>query len=145
MSRAQSPTGTRSPLHPSSEDLMTKLLTQMDAITLSLDSLRKGNVNRVEEISKLAQRVGCTGEIETDKDGVNPRITNGSSTDDEEVQAQERIGGRNEQISDRFKQRYRLPTLYSKVKEKITTIRTYDELFESLRQNLKHSTQALRN
>ena len=91
----------------------------MEAITLSLNSLRKENDNRVEEISKLAQRVGCTGEIETDRDGVNLGFTNDSSTDDEEVQAQERIRERNEQISQRLKQRHHLPTLYSEEEEKI--------------------------
>ena len=60
----------------------------------------------------------CTGEIETDRDGVNLGVTNDLSTDDEEVQAQERISERNKQISQRLKQRHHLPTLYSEKEEK---------------------------
>ena len=40
------------------------------------------NDNRIEEISKLAKKAGCSGEIETDKKNVaQPEDTNDSSSE----------------------------------------------------------------
>ena len=55
----------------------------MESLTISFNTSRKENANRIEEISKLAKIVGCSGEVETDKEACQPAFTNDSSEEEE--------------------------------------------------------------
>ena len=67
--------------------MLGRMMAQMEVLTISFDALMRENDNRIEEISKLAKKVGCSGEIETDKENVDqPEGTNDSSSEvDHEV------------------------------------------------------------
>ena len=81
MSRTQSPVRVQSP-SLSMEELLSRMLTQIKALAISFGALKRENKNRVEEISKLAKKVGFSGEIETDKENVKqPEETNDSSSE----------------------------------------------------------------
>ena len=76
------------------------MLAQMESLTISFNSLRRKNDNRIEEISKLAKKVGCSGEVETDKEARQPKFTNDSSTEEEleNKQMRENFSVQNENI-----------------------------------------------
>ena len=52
--RAQSPTRTQSPSHLPTDELLTRVLSQIETLTNAFNSLKKKNDNRIEEISQLA-------------------------------------------------------------------------------------------
>ena len=82
MSRAQSPTRAQFP-SSTTEEMLGRLMTQMESLAISFNVLKKENDNRIEEISKLAIKIGCSGEVETDKETRQPEITNDSSSENE--------------------------------------------------------------
>ena len=67
MSRVHSPVWAKSPSH-TTEELLGRMLAQMESLTFSFNTLKRENENRIEEISKLAKKVGCSGEVEIDKE-----------------------------------------------------------------------------
>ena len=69
MSRAQFPVRAKSPAR-STEELLSCMLSTIEALTISFNVLKRENENRIEEISKLTKKVGCSGEIETDKENM---------------------------------------------------------------------------
>ena len=54
------------------------MLVQTESLTISFNILRRENDNRIEEISKLAKKVGFSGGVETDKEAREPEFTNDS-------------------------------------------------------------------
>ena len=63
--------------------------------------LERENEKRIEEISKLAKKIGCSGEVETDRETTQRQeVTNDSSSEEEQEnkQAQENLRFRNENI-----------------------------------------------
>ena len=71
----------------------------MESLTFSFNTLKRENENRIEEISKLPKKVGCSGEVETDKETTQRQdVTNDSSSEGEQEnrQAQENLRFRNE-------------------------------------------------
>ena len=63
--------------------------------------LKRENDNRIKEIFKLAKKVGCSGEVETDRDTTQRQeVTNDSSSEEEQenYQAQKNLRFRNENI-----------------------------------------------
>ena len=104
MSRAQSPVRTQSPSH-TTEELLGRMLAQMESLTFSFNTLKRENDNRIDEISKLAKKIGCSGEVETDKETRQPEITNDSSSENEAED--QRI---QENSSARFSARFPAPT-----------------------------------
>ena len=78
------------------------MLTQMESLTISFNMLKRENDNRIEEISKLAKKVGYSREGETDRETTQRQeVTNDSSSEEkqEDKQAQENSRLRNENIS----------------------------------------------
>ena len=83
MSRVQSPVRAYFPFH-TTEELLGRMLAQMESLTISFNMLKKENDNRIEEISKLAKKVGCSGEVETDRETTQRQeVTNDSSSKEE--------------------------------------------------------------
>ena len=41
------------------------MIAQMESLTISFNMLNRENDNRIEKISKLAKKVGWSGEVET--------------------------------------------------------------------------------
>ena len=63
--------------------------------------LKRENDNRIQEISKLAKKVGCLGEVETDRETTQRQeVTNDSSSEEEQEnkQTQKNLRFRNEKI-----------------------------------------------
>ena len=56
MSRAQSPTRGQSPLNTTNEELLARVLNQMEVMTISFNTLKKENENRIEERRKKNER-----------------------------------------------------------------------------------------
>ena len=77
--RAQSPKRTQSPSHLTTNELLTKVLSQMETLTNAFNSLKKENDNRIEEISQLARKIGCSVEVETDKEAPQLEIIEDTS------------------------------------------------------------------
>ena len=90
MFRVHSPVRVKSPFH-TTEELLGRMLAQMESLTFSFNTLKRENENKIEEISKLAKKVGCSGEVETDK-GTTQRqdVTNDSSSEGEQENRQAR-------------------------------------------------------
>ena len=59
MFRVQSPTRGQSPPQ-TKEEMLGRMMAQMEALTISFNALMRENDNRVQEISKLAKKVGCS-------------------------------------------------------------------------------------
>ena len=59
------------------------MLAQMQFLTILFNTLRRENDNRIEEISKLAKKVGCSGEVKTIKEARQPEFTNDYSAEEE--------------------------------------------------------------
>ena len=100
MSKVHSTVRAKSPFH-TTEELLGRMLAQMESLTFSFNTLKRQNENRIEEISKLAKKVGCSGEVETDKETTQRQdVTNDSSSEGEQEnrQAQENLRFRNENI-----------------------------------------------
>ena len=84
MSRVHSLVQAKSPSY-TMEELLGRMLPQMESLTLSFNTLKRENENRIEEISKLAKKVGCSGEVETDKETTQWQdVTNDSSSEGEQ-------------------------------------------------------------
>ena len=82
MSRVHSPVRVQSPSH-TTEELLGQMLAQMESLTFSLNMLKRKNDNRIEEISKLIKKVGCSGEVETDWETTQRQeVTNDSSSEE---------------------------------------------------------------
>ena len=59
------------------------MLTQMESLTISFNMLKRENDNRIEEISKLAKKVGYSREGETDRETTQRQeVTNDSSSEE---------------------------------------------------------------
>ena len=69
MSRVQSPVRAQSPSH-TTEQLLGPMLGKMEFLSNSFNMLKRENDNRIEEISKLEKKVGCSGEAETDRETI---------------------------------------------------------------------------
>ena len=82
--RAQSPTRTQSPNHLTTDELLTRVLSQMETLTNAFNSLKKENYNRIEEISQLARKIGCSAEVETDKEALQLEIIQDTSDGEQE-------------------------------------------------------------
>ena len=55
----------------------------MESLTFSFNMLKRENDNRIEEISKLAKKVGYSGEVETDRETtLRQEVTNDSSSEE---------------------------------------------------------------
>ena len=59
------------------------MLAQMESLTISFNTSRRKNDNRIKEILKLAKKVGCSGEVETNKEARQPEFMNDSSAEEE--------------------------------------------------------------
>ena len=97
MYRVQPPARVQFPSHATGE-LLRRMPTQMESLTISFNMLRRANDNRIEEISKLAVKVGCSGEVETDREMTQRlEVTNDSSSEEEreDKQVQENLRFRN--------------------------------------------------
>ena len=82
--------------------------------------LKRENDNRIEEISKLAKKVGCSGEVETDRETTQRQeVTNDSSSEGgpENKQAQENLRFRNENIYAEPSVRFPFPSASRVVEE----------------------------
>ena len=66
--RAMTSPRAQSPSHLTTDELLTRVLSQMETLTNAVNSLKKENDNRIEEISQLARKIGCSAEVETDKE-----------------------------------------------------------------------------
>ena len=134
MSRAQSPTKGQSPPH-TTEEMLGRMMAQMEALTISFNALMRENDNRIEEISKLAKKVGCSGEIKTDKENIDrPEETNDSSSkkDQEEKQAQENLRLRNEKIFTQSSVRFPAPSAPHAVEEEKVNAKTMIETIRGI-------------
>ena len=83
MSRAQSPARGQSPLNTTTEELLARVLNQMEVMTISFNTLKKENENRIEEISRISQKLGGAGTVETDNEAKKHEITDDKSSDEE--------------------------------------------------------------
>ena len=91
MSRAQSPVRAPSPSR-STDELLGRVLNQMEALTISFTALKRENENRIKEISKLSKKIGGVGTVETDNEFQRRReVTDDHSTDEEIPERQENI------------------------------------------------------
>ena len=89
------------------------MLAQMESLTFSFNTLKRENENRIEEISKLAKKVGCSGGVETDKETKQRKdVMNYSSSEGEQEnrQAQENVRVRNENIYAESNVRFPVPS-----------------------------------
>ena len=140
MSRAQSPVRAKSPAR-STEELLSRMLSQIEALTISFNALKHENENRIEEISKLAKKVGCSGEIETDKENVQqPELTNDflSEEEQEERQAQENLRLRNENVYNQPPVRFPVPSAPHVVEEEIINAKTAIETIRGIVWSRRH-------
>ena len=84
MSRVHSTVRAKTPSH-TTEELLGRMLAQMESLTFSFNTLKRENENRIEEISKPAKKVGCSGEVEIDKETTQRQdVTNDSSSEGEQ-------------------------------------------------------------
>ena len=100
MSKIQSPVRAQSPSH-TTEELLGRMLAQMESFTIPFNMLKRENDNRIEEISQLAMKVSCSGDVETDRETTQrQKVTNDSSSEEKQEckQAQENLRLRNENI-----------------------------------------------
>ena len=100
MSRVDSLVRAQSTSH-TTEELLGRMLAQMEFRTFSFNMLKRENYNRIEEISKLAKKVGSSGEVETDrKTAQRQEVTNDSSSEEgqENKHALENLRFRNKNI-----------------------------------------------
>ena len=134
MSRAQSPTRGQSPPR-TTEKMLGRMMAQMEALTILFNALIRENDNRIEEISKLAKKVGCSGEIETGKENVDqPEETKDSSSevDQEQKQAQENLRLRNEKIFTQPSVRFPVPSAPHAVEEEKINAKTMIETIRGI-------------
>ena len=90
MSRAQLPV--RAPSPRSTDELLGRVLNQMEALTISFTALKRENENRIKEISKLSKKIGGAGTVEADnKFQRRLEVTDDHSTDEEIPERQENI------------------------------------------------------
>ena len=82
--RAQSPIRTQSPSQLTTDELLTRVLSQMETLTNAFNSLKKENDNRIEGISQLARKVGCSAEVDTDKEAPQLEISEDTSDGEQE-------------------------------------------------------------
>ena len=85
----------------------------MESLTFSFNMLNRENYNKIEEISKLAKKVGCSEEVETDRETTQRQeVTNDSSSEEEQEnkQAQENLRFRNENIYAQLNVRFPIPS-----------------------------------
>ena len=66
------------------DELLTRVLSQIGTITNAFNSLKKENDNRIEEISELAKKIGCSAEVETDKEAPQLEITKDTTDGEQE-------------------------------------------------------------
>ena len=91
MSRAQSSVRAPSPFR-STDELLGRVLNQMEALTISFTALKRENENRIKEISKLSKKIGGAGTVETDNEFQRRlEVTDDQSTDEEIPERQENI------------------------------------------------------
>ena len=67
MYRAQSLVRAPSPSR-STDELLGRVLNQMEALTISFTALKRENENRIKEIFKLSKKIGGAGTVETDNE-----------------------------------------------------------------------------
>ena len=75
--------------------------------------LKRENDNRIEKISKLSVKVGCSGEVETDREMTQRlEVTNDSSSEEEreDKQVQENLRFKNENIYAESNVRFPVPS-----------------------------------
>ena len=92
----------------------------MESLTSSFNMLKRENDNRIEEVSKLAQKVGCSGEVEIDMETTQRQeVTNDSSSEEgqENKHAQENLRFRNENTYAEPNVRFPAPSASSIVEE----------------------------
>ena len=82
--RAQSPIRTQSPSHLTTDELLTTILSQKETLTNAFNSLKKENDNRIKEISQLARKIGCSAEVEIDKEAPQLEMTEDTSDGEQE-------------------------------------------------------------
>ena len=88
MSGVQSPVRAQSPSH-TMEELLGRMLAAMESFSISFNMFKRENDNRIEEISKLTKKVGCSGEVETDRETTQRQeVTNDSSSEEEQEDKQ---------------------------------------------------------
>ena len=102
MSRVHSLVRAKSPSH-TTEELLGRMLAQMKSLTFSFNMLKRENDNRIEEIYKLAKKVGCSGEVETDKETTQRQEVTNETT-------QENLRFRNESIYAESNVRFPVPS-----------------------------------
>ena len=89
------------------------MLAQIESLTFSFKTLKRKNQNRIEEISSLVKKVGCSGEVETDKETTERQdVTNDSSSEGEQEnrQAQANLRFRSENIDAEPNVRFPVPS-----------------------------------
>ena len=78
--RAQSPIRTQSSSFLTTDELSTRVLSQMETLTNAFNnSLKKENDNRIEKILQLARKIGCSVEVEINKEAPQLEITEDTS------------------------------------------------------------------
>ena len=112
MSRVHSLVRAHSPSH-TTEELLGRMLAQMESLAFSFNGLKRENDNRRQEISKLTKKVGCSGKVETDRETTQRQyVTNDSLSKEEQEhkQAQGNSRFRNENIYAETNVRFPVPS-----------------------------------
>ena len=99
MSRAQSPVRAQSPSY-TTDELLVRVLSQMETLTISFNALKNENENRIDEISRLSKKLGGAGTVETDSEfQQRPEATDDhSSVEEKTFQRKETFRPRQENI-----------------------------------------------